>query len=350
MTPQAMERQITVLGEGIRQRYMLLDGAGEAELRSERALLYTQLSAWHAAAEDMERVAELALNRGRTAEAAQANLLCGHLLAHDQTLWGDAAACYHSAALLYEEVGEWVAAAQTWQQVIAYWIQARDAEAVETTLRHAIALLNPATDSPLLTQLYATWGQWHCANGQYELAETVIQQAEAELGDAPEIQQLSQRQAILQGLVKGNLSLPQAWEQALPLLQAAGWVDKPLAQAMGAYQRGKWGKVVKFAAAARQSARASEEPMALVRYVMASMLLADAQDKQGHRVSVLVALLTCRARLASELGEEAGQSIDRVLDSLAERWGQDGLAQAVAGYQAYVAENGMVTEDSLKHG
>jgi len=335
-----MDERLVNLHEEILEKETLFDKEGEALLRSERALIYAEEKNFMAAAEDMKRVGEIAIEYGQTAHAAQAMMMRGNLLAADKETWTQATESYENSALLYEQVGESVLAAQAWRQVAGFYIWKKEEKTAVSTLQHAINLLDPETDADLLAQLYETYSRLSWTAGEYDEADRILQQAQNKLGDSPKIDELNQRQAILQGIIGGSLPMAQAWEMALPMLEPLGILDEALIDAIRAYSDEEWADVVNFAAESRQYAREDEDELAILRYVIASLLLADAQDKQNNRVSVLVALLTCRAVLMEEMGEEAAISVDNVLNSLGERWGDDGLKTAVSGYEDYVAENG----------
>ncbi len=332
-----------------------LDKADEALRRSERAGVFAQTRHWKAAAADMKWVGETAIEVGQTRHAAQAMVMQGNLLANESTSWLDAAVAYENGALLYEQVGEGTLAAQAWRQVAAVAVWREDGETATSTsdlgrrsvpavsiLQHAISLLDTEADADLMAQLYETISRLSWAEGDFEEAAQILKRAQAEMGDSPEIDDLQQRQAILQGIMSGTLPMAQAWEMALPMLEPLGVLDESLMEGIRAYNEERWGDVVRETAVSRQNARDDEDEMGVLRYVIASLLMADAQDKQGNRVSVLMALLTCRAVLMEELGEAAAVAVDNVLNSLAERWGQDGLQTALAGYENYVAVNGRV--------
>lgn len=76
----------------------------------------------------------------------------------------------------------------------------------------------------------------------------------------------------------------------------------------------------------------------LVRYLMASFVLAEAHEKVGERVMALAAWLTCRVFFVGNLG--VGEVIDPILDGLRARWGEDEMAVVVAEYEAYVRMHG----------
>ncbi|MEM7797613.1 MAG: hypothetical protein AAF633_00360 [Chloroflexota bacterium] len=341
-------QKLNQLNTAIDNSYMLLDLEGEALSRTERGALYAQAEQWREAAFDFGRVAEIAEMVDQTQHAAQAYITQGNMFAQAQ-LWDQANKAYGHGADLYVSVGLYLLAAQALRQVAAYHVWQKMTDQALVILQKAIDMLDPhePEEAALLIKLYETLTQLYWSLGRFEAARTVMLDANEAVGHYAEMGPIADRQQIMQRVISGEISLPEAWVEAMPMITEAGWVDPPLGEAILAYNNSSWEKVVQSAALSRQQSRTAMQmdegdQQPLLRYLLASMLLADAQDKRGHRVSVLIALLTCRSVLTGRLGEAAGVSIDRVLDSMRSRWGDDGMATAVAGYQAYVQENGML--------
>lgn len=340
------QTQLTQLAHAIEQSYMLLDLEGEALHRTERGAIYAQTQQWRAAALDFGRVAEIAQMVDQNQHAAQAYITQGNMLAQGE-IWEQAHIAYARGAEIYETLEEYLMAAQALRQMAGYLIWTKNLDAAADLLEDGIDMLDPdePEEAQLLIKLYETLTQLYWSLGEFEAAKEVMTDAREAVGDYAEMGGVSERQNVMHRLISGQISLPQAWAEAMPMITEAGWVDASLGEAILAYNDSSWELVVQSTARSRQSSREAmladeEDQQPLLRYLLASMLLADAQDKLGNRVSVLVALLTCRAVMIRRMGEVAGQSIDRVLDSMATRWGADGMTAAVAGYQAYVQENG----------
>lgn len=341
--------QLTQLNTAIERSYMLLDLEGEALYRTERGAMYAESKQWRAAANDFGRVAEIAQMVDQTEHAAKALVTQGNMLAQGE-LWDQAHIAYLRGAELYESIEMYLLAAQSLRQVAGYQVWRKMPDQAIETLELAIDLLDAEVpeEAQLLITLYETLTQIYWSVGEFDAAQEVMQEAGDAVGDYAEMGAVSDRQKVMHGLITGQIGLPEAWAQAMPMITEAGWVDRSLGEAIIAYNDSNWDVVVKSTAQSRQFSREAmltdpENAQPLVRYLLASMLLSDAQDKLGNRVSVLVALLTCRSVLAKRMGEEAGQAIDRVLDSMATRWGADGMAEAVAGYQTYIREHGTLT-------
>ena len=77
-----------------------------------------------------------------------------------------------------------------------------------------------------------------------------------------------------------------------------------------------------------------------MRYLMGSLLMAEASERLGDRPGVLAALLTCKVYLETHLGTEVGQQINAILDGLEQRWGQEGMVEAVRRYRERAEEEG----------
>lgn len=348
------------LDQEINRCYMLLDFEGEALRRSERGAQLALAEDWVPAATDFGRIAEIALQAEEPRHAAQARITQGNLLSHGMQ-WPAAHLAYTHGAELYIMLQEPLKAAQAYRQVAGYYAWNNQPAEAQATLERALELLKPdgraevengAEKGALIAQIYHSLCQLKWRVGEIQAAGELLTQGIEQFGPLPELVDLQRRQEIIIGLVTGQIGIEAAWEAARPLLSASGWVDENMQGLIDAYQAGKWKKVVTLAAQIRLTTRdllndADEDPaqsveIPLLRYFLASALMAEAQDQQNNRVSALVTLLTCRALLTSHLDEAAGRSIDKVLDNLTDRWGEDGMTAAITGFQTYVAEHGPI--------
>ena len=348
------------LDQEINRCYILFDFEGEALRRSERGAQLALAERWLPAATDFGRIAEIALKAERPRHAAQALITQGNLLSHGMQ-WPAAHTAYSHGAELYIMLQEPVKAAQAYRQVAGYYLWNDQPAEAQVILERALELLKPAIrstaeqggeEATLIAEIHNTLCQIKWRSGETEAAGALLMQGIEQFGPIPQLVDLQRRQEIIIGLVTGQIGIEAAWEAARPLLLAAGWIDKNMQEMIAAYHVGLWEKVVTLAAQIRLTNRAllnetHEDPtetleVPLLRYFLASALMAEAQAQQENRVSALVTLLTCRALLTGHLGEAAGHSIDKVLDNLTERWGEDGMAAAIAGFQTYVAEHGPI--------
>jgi tetratricopeptide (TPR) repeat protein len=116
--------------------------------------------------------------------------------------------------------------------------------------------------------------------------------------------------------------------------------DVQLQQAAEALGDSNYRQALKLSQDARQAARDAEDLNRFVRYLLASLVMAEAQEGLDDRPAVLAALLTCKVYLETHLGPEVGRHVDLLLDTLEERWGRGALAEAVQAYRRRVKEYG----------
>ena len=101
-----------------------------------------------------------------------------------------------------------------------------------------------------------------------------------------------------------------------------------------------WDMAVEAAEAARGAARDSAEFASPIRYLIGTLLLADAYEQTNDDMNVLRSWLTCRTYLTNTMGSSVGKGIDTVLDILSQRWGRPRMSKAILRYQHHVAQHG----------
>lgn len=320
------------------------EAAGEREAaaaaRAQKAILHTMLLDFSAAAKEIARVGELAAQEGAMEELALAHLAQGKTLAQ-QGMNGaaealdKAAALFHTLELPGRQV-EAVTALANFHAENGRYPSAGQAvdHALETI--DAEATPGPAVDLTLLRAAL------HLQQGDLDAARADLDEALAfaeASGDESLILAVRLQRDPLSGDATAE-SLAELLQQARRQGNLLQLNDVQLQQAALALQEGQPQAAERHAAAARTTAREQALPDSPLRYLLASLILADAHEQMDDRVRVLAALLTCKVYLEHTLGPAVGKQINRLLDALALRWGREGLETAVRAYQAHVAEHG----------
>lgn len=114
-----------------------------------------------------------------------------------------------------------------------------------------------------------------------------------------------------------------------------GTAQRALEQAQRSIRAGDHERADTHAERARDASLDSPDP---ARYLIATMIIAESRARRGDRAGVLETLLTSRRTLTDMLGPAGGHQIQIVLDSLEQRWGRDGIRQALSEYRQRARE------------
>jgi hypothetical protein len=161
-------------------------------------------------------------------------------------------------------------------------------------------------------------------------------------------QESGQQQLVLQVRIQRQLlqdeasvdSLDSLRQKAQQLGNLPAISDVQLQQAVAALQNSRFQQALELAQSARNAARDTDDLYSPVRYLSASLIMAEAHELMGDRPGVLADLLTCRTYLSHRLGQEVGKQMDTILDALSQRWGKTAMAEAVTAYQKRAQEEG----------
>ena len=310
------------------------------------APLYTQLAQLYIgqgmipeAAEALGEVALLAEGAGELRVAAQTTQARGLLLAQEG-LTPEARLVLLEAVALFAAVGDEAQTTAVAQQLTQKFPELLkdlrpylgDDLSPEAQLNQLWAEVREAwqANEPVLAQerlnTAVSFAQTHNLLDATQLAlmSHLLQLTSGQL--PPELAQLLWQQSQAQASTPANLP-PQVMDEAMHL-------------AWGYLQGGAFEPAIQTARHIRFAARQTSDPFRVVRYLLASAVLAEAHNQREERVFVLAAWLTCREFLAANLGPAAAETIDQILDSLKLRWGAEEMNTAVAEYQAYVAMHG----------
>ncbi len=93
------------------------------------------------------------------------------------------------------------------------------------------------------------------------------------------------------------------------------------------------GRIDEAAQAAEQARQEALEELQPIMYLMACITLSEAREAQGDRPGVIEILLTCKQTIQNHFGREAAEPVLKLLDALEDRWGAQGLEQALVVYR-----------------
>jgi len=316
--------------------------------RSAKALLHFTQQKWSAAAREFDKAAQLALDAGQSGPEAQCRLGQAMALENLPQKQAEAVTAYRQAATLFAQAGNLEAMVDARQRLAGLHASRGDFEqaALEmtATLEHFEEVDNPA----LVVAAYRSRAQFRLL--QTNLVGEGVQLALADLEaairiaaeneDRQTVASLQNQRQTLQNYAAGGGNL----EQLSTLLQEAvkagnldATTDIRLQQAQMLAGKGRYKQALEMAEAARQDALHGQDLGRYIRYLMACIIIAGIRDATNDRPGVIAILLTCKKTLENDLGQEVGQQINRLLDSLAERWGRDGLREALQTYRERMA-------------
>lgn len=119
-------------------------------------------------------------------------------------------------------------------------------------------------------------------------------------------------------------------------------IEPNLQKALVMLKQKKFAPAQKLAQNSLRGARQEASTSGYVRYLCASVVLAEIHAAADEKVDVLKVLLRCKVYIEQAFTPAAGLFLDSYLNSFQGRWGSDVLQQAIGQYQSWVAENGPV--------
>jgi len=316
--------------------------AGEAALRSQKALLYTLWGNTAAAASTLADVRKLANEAGRIEDVAKTYYTQGKTLLLQPEHHRAARDAFEEAAALYKALANYPQTVTVLKELAALEAVNDNMGGAVDHITQAIHLSTKTKDKRAIADLLVSRSTYRLYNGDIEagLADLAEARDLAEQGNYTELTlTIGLHQQVLQGLTPQGVSpdaldtLRQEATQA-GNFQIAGEVQ--LQQAKAAAQQGQMSQALKLAKSARQAAVKSTDLMRHARYATASMMIASILDTLGERVQVLYNLLTCKIYLETHVGQVAGQQINQLLDALREEWGEPVMRETINEYQAWL--------------
>ncbi len=319
---------------------------GEMVARGQKALCHVLAGDMEAATQEIARAGELAEAEGELESLALIHLAHGKALVKQRGRKKAARGAFHRAAELFHTLGDGPGEARVCQELVKLDLAGGDFAGAVERIDRALGVLGPGDAPEPAIALYRLRADCHSIRGDLDATMADLDAAlnlAQQSGSATLALQVRVERHSLQRL-RSNGTSP---EQLADLLRQARQIgdsqiadDVRLQQAVEFFQAGQCRQAFEQALAVRQAARDAADPKRHVRYLMASLHMADAQEGLGDRAEVLAALLTCKVYLEGHLGPAVGRQMNELLDTLKQRWGQNGLAQAVRIYRQRVQEQG----------
>jgi tetratricopeptide (TPR) repeat protein len=343
-----LKEQLDELDRQIEAMQAAGNRAGEAAARAQKALLYALSMDLQAAAKEIAKAGVLAEEEGQVDTLARVHLARGKALLNQPGQHKAARDALHEAASLYHTLEDPSREAEVLKELANLDIAAGDSQGAMEHINRAIGVLEDgeASEPEQTTELYQMRSSCHLLLGDLDSALTdldaaldLAQQSEdSALALQIRVQQYTLQSLRSEGTTSERLAALLQEAQRAGNLQVVG--DIQLQQAAQSLLAGQYHQALEQAQTARQAARESDDLTRFVRYLSASLLMAEAQEQLEDRPGVLATLLTCKVYLETHLGPEVGRYMNMLLDTLEQRWGREGLAEAVRIYQQRAQEQG----------
>jgi tetratricopeptide (TPR) repeat protein len=326
--------------------------AGEAMARGQKALVYATSGDLSAAAGELAKVSALAEEEGRVDELALAQMARGKALTARPADRTQAVEALNQASALFHVLENRKQEAEALKELAVLDVIAGDLSQAEARFSRAIELLENVDEqdrdeqasADLIINLLRLRSRCHVLQKDPDAALADLNAALALAGQREalalpiRVERRTVQKYIAEGATPEQLAdlLRDAYRQGD--IQVIG--DVQLQQAAEALGDDNYRQALALAQEARQAARDAGDLNRFVRYLLASLVIAEAQEGLGDRPAVLAALLTCKVYLETHLGPAVGRHVDLLLDTLEERWGRGALAEAVREYRRRVEEHG----------
>jgi hypothetical protein len=341
-----LREKLAELDRQIEEMKVAGNRAGQAVAHTQKTLLYTLSMDLQAAAQEIAKAGALAEQDGRFEELALAHYGQGKALLNQPGRHKAARDHLDKAAALLHILEDPVREAQALKELAALDAAGGDWPRAVERLTQALALLEDESDSALTIELHRLRARCHLFQRDPDAAlidlDAALDLAQQSENTALALE-IRAEQVTIRGLAFENV-MPDVLAALLREAQQGGKfqviADIQLQGAARSLQAGEYRQALEQAQAARQAARDADDIARPLRYLMASLLMADAQEKLGDRAEALAALLTCKVYLETHLGPQAGAQMNALLDTLEQRWGRDGLAKAIRLYKQRVQERG----------
>ncbi len=340
------KQKLAQLDEQIAAAKAVGNRAAQAVAHSQKALLYTLSLDLAGAAGEMAKAGALAEEEGRFEQVAQVHLARGKALMNQPGQREEAVELLENAAALYHTLEDYVHEAEAFKELARLDMMDNNLDSALSRLAKGIAVLENDAASELLAELYRTRFSCHVLRRDFAAAqedsEAALKVAE-ESGDRALTLEILLEQYILRRALSDQTA-PEQLANYLREAQDAGATriadDIRLQQAAEAFMAERYVEALEMAREIRSAARDADDIEKYLRYLMASLLMADAQERLDERAEALAALLTCKVYLEKSISPQVGQQMDLILNTLEQRWGRDGLAEAVRVYKQRVQERG----------
>lgn len=332
------ERQIRLAVESA-------DTAKEIEFRGRKAALYMFMLDWSTASTELRTIAEMVKGHNETHIEAQSQFVLGQALANIPEQRAEAEGALRQAVALYQQSGDTGREGEALLKLATLYTD-DDYAAAFALLNTGIARFEAIDVAPeTLLPLYRF--RANCRMQVVDFAGALADMDRVEalaqgIDDEPLAMAIKTQRAVIEELANGD-DAPESLARLFASVDAEQTPEeKQLQKALTALKAKRPKSALRKAEAVLEKARQATGLRRYSNYLMASLLIAEAQDALNNRVGVLVALLRCKVFLETEVGESVTPYINKVLDRLGDRWGQAGLQEAVREYQRFSAETGPI--------
>jgi tetratricopeptide (TPR) repeat protein len=321
----------------------------EVEARGRKVAVLTVAQAWAAAAVELDLMAQLVADQGQTSNEAQARYAQARALCHLPERYAEAEERFAQALALYDEAGDRETPVTLLQNLAGLHLVRGDEAALAQALDDAFARLPTAVSDPMPhINFYRFRAGCHALSLEFQATLADLEQALAlakQVEDDELLTAVSQQQEAATHLAQGHWSpelstfiWPHLPGQPTPSLLA----DEDLIKALELMQNGRFRPAFRLAQKALDNARQARDLYRYIRYLLASIILAQLHDRRNERVEVLTVLLRCKVYLEIGLGTAVQPYMDQFLDTITERWGEDGRRAAIRAYREHVAQIGPI--------
>lgn len=312
----------------------------EAELRSDLSEIHSKAQDWRSAAQELHWAAQLALQAGAIAMHAEYLFEKGERLTHEAELKESAARALRKASAAAKVAGRLPLALSASRALVALEVEQQAWDKAASATSEVIELLDSMGRRAELCDALEKRASYLHRMDREQPSERSREGALRDMGRAVALAELQDdlRRSVELRLMRRILR-DFVWEEGAPISALHGelemdhdadpFADESIGQAMSALQAGMSETGARHATAARDAALESADPL---RYMLASLLLAEAAELSGDQPQALAALLSCKATLEKSQGKKAGQPIRLVLDALRQRWGDAAMADAIQAY------------------
>jgi tetratricopeptide (TPR) repeat protein len=328
--------------EELRAEGKLVEAAGAL---GQQGLIYATMQKWAESAEAFEQAAQLAVEVGEIGGEAMARYGQGMALFHLPERQEEARQVFEQAAALAEESDYHVLAAKAHYILHSFRLDAGDMPGAMTELTAGIDRLDAESEPRLALQMLQTRSSMNFLDFQFDRARSDLDQALAvaqRIGDERSTLGIRLDQQVLKSFSAGDDggSPDGLFKSLLARARQTGnrqiIGEVKLQQAISLLETGRFKQALKRAQEAREITLQSADHGRYMRYLVACLLIAQAQERLENRPEVLATLLTCKKTFEGALGKEAGQIVVPFLDALHYRWGPEILQEALHTYQQHM--------------
>lgn len=307
----------------------------------QKGAIYAQHRQWTASAQAFDEVIQLAVETGETGGEAMARYGQGMALFQIPARQKEARQAFEQAVALATKSGQRTLAAKAHFILHSFYLEANDLSGSIAQLTSAIDLVDPTHEPQLAVQMYQTRASVYFLSFQLNQAQTDLDEAliaARQSGDKKLILAIQLDRQVLNNLTTANPGKIDALLDSL-LAQARQtgnreiMGDVKLHRAIVYLQTGRPKQALRCAQEVRQQVLQSSGHQRYMRYLIACLLIAQAQESLEKRPEVLAVLLTCKKTFEANLGKEAGRIVVPFLDALHYRWGPEALQEALQIYQ-----------------